>query len=126
MRKKLSREDLAEIRKKELSRKELEFQVGRDLKIEDRKREVTEKALEDKNPIILGCINFFGTMFFGYGIFVLLKFGLNRFLFLIPSMFVDTTLIDAFFALFHILIWGMSVIAVIRKKSPFDDLLDRF
>ena len=77
--KKIIKNDLVELRKQELARKELEFQVGRDLRIESEKRDVIEKSLEDKNPFILGCINFFGTMFFGYLALGAVKFILWRY-----------------------------------------------
>lgn len=116
MKKKFSRKELIELRKKELEKKELEFQLGRDLRLEDEKRNVNEKALEDKSPFILGCINFLGTMVLGYVAFILVKMSLARFLAYTPEVIPNVI-----FAVFHVAIWGISIIAVVRKKSPLDD-----
>lgn len=132
MKKRLSQKELAEIRKKELAKKELEFQIGRDLRIEDEKRKVAEKALENKNPFILGAVNFFGTMFFGYLAFGIIKFCFFRLRVLVSTLYPNTAFlkyldvdsvvyVDTFFSVFHVAIWGISLIAVVRKKSPLDD-----
>ncbi|GAB5408423.1 MAG: hypothetical protein BalsKO_07880 [Balneolaceae bacterium] len=118
MKKKLSTKELAEIRKKELARKELEFQLGRDLRIEDEKRKVNENALKDKSPFIVGCINFLGTMVLGYVAFILVKMSSARFLAYTPEVIPNVI-----FAVSHVVIWGISIIAVVRKKSPFDNWL---
>lgn len=62
MKKKISREELIEIRKREMYKKELESEVGRDLKLKDQLNEAEDRHFEDKNRYVIAAINFFGTL----------------------------------------------------------------
>ena len=115
MKKKILKEDLVELRKKELSRKELEFQIGRDLKHEYVKKDAEEREMEGKSPLVIGIINFLGTvliLYFGYLIFWLFS---KQFLFFIPS-----TITGPFFILLHAIIFLAGVISVFKKRSVLD------
>ncbi len=62
MRKKVSRKELAELRKRENARKEFESELERDLKLRDQLDRAEERHFADKNRFIIAAINFFGTL----------------------------------------------------------------
>ena len=62
MKKKINRKELIEIRKREMYKKELESEIGRDLKLQDQLNEAEDRHFEDKNRYIIAAINFFGTL----------------------------------------------------------------
>ena len=123
MKKKISQKDLAELRKKELAKKEMEFEVGRDLKQGYEKMDFREKLFQNKSPQIIVAINFFGTLLIGYLLFLGLKIiiMLTNYYF---SGFIPEEFSSTFFPTLHVVIWGLSVIAVARRRSPYDDFLD--
>lgn len=62
MKKRPNKEELARIRKREQSRKEMEFELGRDLNLKDQQQETEERFYANKNRFIIAGINFFGTL----------------------------------------------------------------
>ncbi len=110
MKKKLSQKELAELRKREQARKELEFQVGRDLHIEYGKQTAENNMLKDKNPWAIRAINFFGTLIILY----------------VPFWIVSMLIPFGPFAPFiKWLILILAVISMLRKKSVLDEFIFR-
>ncbi|MFV1884539.1 MAG: hypothetical protein ACMZ7B_08630 [Balneola sp.] len=62
MKKKIRREELIEIRKRKQSEKEMEFELGRDLKLNDQLQDAEERNFAGKNRFVIAAINFFGTL----------------------------------------------------------------
>ena len=110
MKKKLSQKELAELRKREQHRKELEFQVGRDLHIEYGKQKAEDNMLKDKNPWAIRGINFLGTLIILYVPFW------------IVSMMIS---FGPFTPFIKWLILILGVISMLRKKSVLDEFIFR-
>lgn len=108
MKKKLSQKELAELRKREQHRKELEFQVGRDLHIEYGKQKADENMFKDKNPWAIRAINFFGTLIVLY------------IPFWIVSMLVP---FGPFAPYIKWMIFTLAIISIFRKRSVVDEFL---
>ena len=106
---------------KELDQKEFENELDRDLSDQYQKIGTREKFLEDKNPYVIGAINFFGTLFFTVGFYLAVKLLFLRF----AMEFLANV-----YAILDPLVYGISlvlaIVAVIRKESPLDTLLNRF
>ena len=107
MKKKIKRSELVELRKKELERKEMEYQVGRDLKHKYDRIEAFEKILKNKNPWVIGAINFFGTLVICY------------FPYFAFSLFIDFGMAGT---ILQIGFWVIAFISLIQKRS----FLERF
>ena len=107
MKKKVSPKELKELRRKEQARKELEFQIGRDLKIESERMDNEDRFFEDKNRFVIALINFFGTLMAGY----ILKFIMG---FFIPFAGI-------FSGVFNVLIWGAAIVSAFRRRSLLDE-----
>jgi len=104
----------------ELDQKEFENELDRDLSHQYQKIKVHEKLLEGKNPYVIGMINFFGTLFFTLGVYLALKF-----LYIRVSMGFLSKAFILIDPVVYIGSFGLSVVAVIKKKSPLDTFLDR-
>lgn len=108
MKKKVSLQELKEIRRREQARKELEFQIGRDLKLESERMDAEDRFFENKNRYVIAAINFFGTLIVGY----ILKFVLG---FFIPF-------IGLFGSAISVMIWLAAAISVFRRRSLLDEI----
>ena len=110
MKKKLSQKELAELRKREQHRKEMEFEVGRDLHIEFERQKAEENMFKDKNPWAIRAINFFGTLIVLYVPFWLVSQ-------LVPLGFITPYI--------KWLIFILAVVSMFRKRSVVDEFLIR-
>ena len=108
MRKKVDEEELKRIRKIQQARKELEFEIGRDLKHEFGRLETEDRMFADKNPYVIAAINFFGTLIIGYALYFVASV-------LFPLILFAGTYIKIF-------IWGLSIASAFRRRS----LLEKF
>ena len=111
MKKKLSPQELERLRKQQAHRKEMEYLLKRDLTLESERRKTEELFYKDKNPLVIGGINFVFTIIFGYAI----KFIITRF---VPFS-------SMFDPVFNVLIWGSAIVSAFLKKSLIERLFDR-
>lgn len=116
------RKELVERRKKEQAERELQYDLNRDLEIQDRINEIAGLDEENQNKFTVLAIIFLGTLiplylfFFGFLFMFIVVFGPVLALHDINLSWVDTFL--------HILIWTVSVISVYRERSVLDDILE--
>ncbi|WP_103664834.1 hypothetical protein [Gracilimonas amylolytica] len=104
-----------------LDEKELEADLHRDLSSQYSNIEVIQKLYEDKNPYVIGVMNFFFTLVF----FELLYFLVKT---LINSMTLGFTG-EFFFTLnpfVHIIILILCITSVINRKSAVEVVIDRW
>ena len=118
------RKKLVERRRKEQAERELQYDLNRDLEIQDRINEIADLQEKDQNKFTVSAIIFLGTLiplyFFLFGVkycFMVL-FGPALALFDISVTWLDTYL--------HILIWTVTAISVYRERSILDDILEMF
>lgn len=116
------RKELVERRKKEQAERELQYDLNRDLEIQDRINEIAGLDEKKQNKFTVRAIIFLGTLIplylflFGILFMVMVIFGPLLALFEISLYWVDTFL--------HILIWTVSAISVYRERSVLDDILE--
>lgn len=106
MKKKISRKELAELRKREQARKEFESELDRDLKLRDRLDRVEESHFVNKNRFIIAAINFFGTL-----IILWIPYSIANMIFPLGPI---SNVIKA-------IILTISVISAFRKKSLIEN-----
>jgi hypothetical protein len=117
------RKKLAELRKRELKEKELQIDLSRHLKLEERKREQQEIREKNENKYMTAAIIFFGTL----GPLYLLLFG-AKYLFTntlgggLAMLGISLAWMNP---LVHGAIWVVAVVSVYRKRSVLDDLVGR-
>lgn len=102
----------------ELNEKEFESDIEKNLRVQELEREQREKLDEEYHPLVLMAINLFGNLMIGYILFFIVKWFMGQILGFMSSEFVS-----GIFLLFHIAIWGMAIIAVVTKKSPWNRFL---
>lgn len=105
----------------ELDRKEFENEIGRDLKSQYQRIEVHEKMHEDKNPYLIGAMNFFSTLFFFELLYFLLRRVINGFSLGFTTDFF--TIMDPFI---HLAILILCIMSVIQKRSAVEVVIDRW
>lgn len=105
----------------ELDQKEFENEIGRDLHSQYQRIEVKEKMHEDKNPFLIGAMNFFSTLFFFGLLYFLVKLNLNYYTLGFTIGFFN--LMDPFIKL---AILFLSVNSVIQKRSAVEVVIDRW
>tara|TARA_R110002124_G_scaffold80533_9_gene213140 strand:+ start:7820 stop:8158 length:339 start_codon:yes stop_codon:yes gene_type:complete len=102
----------------ELNQKEFESDIERELRTQELEKEYEEKLNRDYHPLELAAINLFGNLMIGYILFFIFKW------FIGPALgFLSSELIQGIFTIFHVLIWGMAIIGVVIKKSPWNRFL---
>ena len=99
---------------KELDRKEFENSLNRTLSSQERQRETAERMNSNYHPVGLALMNFFGTYIICYFMLMIVKWFIGPFLSFVPGGG------GLFSKLSHLLILGLSIAAVIMKKSPLD------
>ncbi len=99
---------------KELDQKELENSINRTLRNQELDREFEEKINRNYRPLELAAIKFFGNLFIGYMFFFIIRFFTRRF-----AVF-GGEIVQGMLLILHILIWGIAVISLVTKKSPWD------
>ena len=118
------RQNLIEQRKKEQAERELQYDLNRDLKIQDEINEISGIQEKDQNKFSVLAIIFLGTLIplyvflFGFKFIFMVLFGPVLALIEVDISWVNTYL--------HILIWTLSVISVYRERSVMDDILEVF
>lgn len=104
---------------RKLKQKEFENELHKDLKLEHQRQKAQESLYQNKNPYVIGLINFFGTLFLGFGFYFAVRMGVN---------YISGGFLHSVFAVLnpvmYVLIIGAAVVAVVRKKSPLDSLLN--
>lgn len=107
----------------ELRRKELENEIGKDLKLEYSKLDYQERLHEGKNKHVVTAIYFFGTLFFCYVFYFLTRIIFNV-LFGQALGFFDVDL--SFLAIpIHAAFFIIAAISAVKKKSVLDNIIHR-
>ncbi|MBD3615558.1 MAG: hypothetical protein HUJ22_03220 [Gracilimonas sp.] len=105
----------------ELDRKEFENEIGRDLSSQYKSIEAHEKMHKDKNPYVIGAMNFFSTLFFFEFLYWMIKLNVNFFTYGFTVSFFAR--MDPFF---HLAVLILCIYAVIQKKSVVEIVIDRW
>lgn len=104
-----------------LDEKELESDLHKDLNSQYSRIEVLEKFYEDKNPYVLGLMNFFSTLFFFELLFILIRS-------LVNNMTLGFTV--GFFSklspFVHFAILILCIASVIKRRSAVEVVIDRW
>lgn len=100
---------------RQLEQKEFEKGIERDLKSEY--ENIHFQHLLDRNyhPVGLAAINFFGTLIVCEILFWVIRRGTSMVLMAVPSI-----LTDGIYPAIHVCIVGLSILAIILKRSPLD------
>jgi hypothetical protein len=105
----------------ELDRKELEYELNRDVSSKYQSLDVFERMHEDKNPYVLGLMNFFSTLLFFEVFYWLIKMLINYFTLGFTLEFFGT--MDPFL---HIVVLILAISSVIKKRSAVEVVIDRW
>ena len=109
---KISREELVEIRKREMARKEMEQSILHMTKMEEDEQRFTEMKFKDKNPVIIFIVRFLYTfiilqaLVWGVGVFMPFVKSLNPY--------------DQYF------IWLVSLMAGVLNEKTINNILSYF
>ncbi len=104
---------------RKLKQKEFENELHKDLELEHRRQEAQEALYKNKNPYVIGLINFFGTLFLGFGFYFAVRMGVNY----VTGGFLHTVF-SVLNPVMYVIIIGLAVLAVVRKRSPLDSLFN--
>lgn len=102
---------------RELDQKELESDIGKNLKDEELERKKRENQNKEYHPFTLMAINLIGNLVVGNIIFFITIGALWRVFPFFPDS-VNTV----YFLLFQLIIWVIAIIGVITKKSPWEKM----
>lgn len=105
----------------ELDKKEFENDLGKDLHLEYQKIDNHESLLRGKNKYAIAAINFFGTLFFPLIIYIGIKIMVRN-----STAGFGSGIFTVLDPLVYGVLLSLAVIAVVKKKSPLDYLLQRF
>lgn len=104
-----------------LDEKELESDLYRDLNSEYSRIDVFERFYEDRNPYVIGAMNFFSTLFFFEVLFLLVRnltinltLGFTAEFFSVLSPFVNVSILI------------VSIVSVIKRRSAVEVVIDRW
>lgn len=103
---------------RELAQKELENDLADRLRNEELDREWEKNRDSAYNPIALGAFNFILNLGAGYILLFIFNWFFGRYLGMLSADFAN-----GINTIFHVVIFGIAVIAVITKKSPWEKLL---
>lgn len=119
-----TQEERAKRRKRERKQREMEYQLSRDLKLEQDTREMEEIENQYRNKYVDKAILFFSTLGLSYLILFIVNY-LFTFLFggALALMGVSLAFLYPFF---HAVIWIMAILSVYRGRSVLDDITRRF
>lgn len=118
------RKKLVAQRKKEQAERELQFDLNRDLQIQDRKDEIESQAEKERNKYTEWAIIFLGTLIPLY----LFLFGV-KFLFMVffgPVLGLLGISVAGLNTFFHLLIWTLSILSVYRERSVLEEITSFF
>lgn len=105
----------------ELDQKEFENELGRDLSSQYKSIDVLEKMHENKNPYVIGAMNFFSTLFFFELFYWLVKRLVNA---LTLGFTVDFFMtMDPFI---HLAVLILCITSVVKKRSAVEVVIDRW
>ena len=107
---KISREELVEIRKREMARKEMESELARHVKSEEYLRDSNERKTKDANPFVVGLIKFVVAM-------ICIEAFVFTFGFFIPTL-------KFFYAYGHVMIILMSLIPVVMPENKLNRIFE--
>ncbi len=123
MKKKISQKELVELRKKEQARKEMEYELGRDLKLQGQQQDREERNNSTYNRAIIAAFNFFGTLIIFYAVYFLVLFKIRYFF----GFFFDKHVEFPLFVWYiQILFWITAFWSLFSKKGFFDVLLQKY
>lgn len=105
----------------ELDEKELEAELHRNLNSQYTRIEVLEKLYEDKNPYVIGFMNFFFTLFFFEILFFLIRYLIN-----FMTLGFSAQIFSTLSPFVHIAILMIGLASVIKRKSAVDVVIDRW
>lgn len=105
----------------ELDQKEFENELGRDLSSQYKSIDVLEKLHENKNPYVIGVMNFFSTLFFFEIFYLLVKFLINVFTVGFTAGFFAT--MDPFI---HLAVLILCITSVVKKRSAVEVVIYRW
>ncbi|MFD2532414.1 hypothetical protein [Gracilimonas halophila] len=105
----------------ELDQKEFENEIGRDLNSQYQRIETHEKMHQDKNPYLIGAMNFFSTLFFFELFYWLVKSFINAFTLGFTAGFFTT--MDPYI---HIAVFILCIASVVQKRSAVEVVIDRW
>lgn len=114
------RKKLVAQRKKEQAERELQFDLNRDLQIQDRKDEIESQAEKERNKYTEWAIIFLGTLIPLY----LFLFGV-KFLFMVffgPVLGLLGISVAGLNTFLHLLIWTLSILSVYRERSVLEEI----
>lgn len=117
-------EERARRRRNESGKRNLEYELARDLKNEEKRREAREIENRQRNSYEDMAVLFISTLVVGYVIFFMLKHLFNFFFGTALAMLGVS--LNFIYPFFHAAIWIMAVFSAYRRRSVLDDLLDRF
>jgi uncharacterized membrane protein len=109
---KITREELVEIRKREMARKEMEQNIRHWTKMEEEEQRYTEMKFRDKNPVIVFLIRF------GY-VFIILQA-------IVWAIGIFLPFVKILAPYTQIFIWMISLLAGILNEKNFNHLLSLF
>lgn len=104
-----------------LDEKELASDLQRDLNSEYSRIDILEKFYEDRNPFVIGAMNFFSTLFFFEILFLLVRSLIN---------FMTLGFMVGFFSVLspyvHVAILILSIVSVFQRRSAVEVVIDRW
>jgi len=118
------RKKLVERRKREQEEKELQVDLHRDLKLEDKKNEQDELRGQFENKYVEMAIIFLGTLLPLYIAFFMIEYVASAFIGPVMSAF-GISIYGADIVI-HILIWTAAIYSGYRRRSVLEDLIDLF
>lgn len=118
------RKKLVERRKREQKEKELQVDLYRDLKLEDKKSEEEELRGQFENKYVEMLIIFLGTLFPLYVLLFVFDYVASAFIGPVLSAFGIS--IFGGDVLIHIIVWTASLFSVYRKHSVLEDIIELF
>lgn len=105
-------------RERELEQKEFENDIERELRDQELERKKKEKLDKEYHPVVLMLINLIGNLVVGYVIFFMtISFLWDTF------QFFPDIINTIYFLVLHFIIWAITIIGVITKKSPWEKFL---
>ncbi|RNC79984.1 MAG: hypothetical protein ED557_12700 [Balneola sp.] len=123
MKKKISQEELSNLRKKEQARREMEYELRRDLKLGGKQEDIREKSYSNHNRLGIAAINFFGTLFIQYIIYFIILFKIRYFFRFFFDIHVEYA---SYVWSLQIFFWIAAFWSVYLKRSILDTILQKY
>jgi hypothetical protein len=104
-----------------LDEKELESDLHRELNSEYSRIDVLEKFYEDRNPYVIGAMNFFSTLFFFELLFLLIRNLTNN-----MTLGFTVEFFSVLSPFVHVAILILCITSVIKRRSAVEVVIDRW